>query len=192
MRIILIIVLGIHRNVNARAFEKSENSYKVPLVISSAFYGLPNSIDRMVKLLKWVLKMISLYLTNIFSQNPNEYIQRPSAKFRFKRSLADMNNWQPLNDQENGFKVLKSRCSQFIVLFENHFENLTKYQNHARLIPFIIMVWLNISQLYVMDLRKLWMKHIKIKCFEYFSYYWIKHTVQIKCIQNTENCSIYE
>ena len=66
--------------------------------------------------------MINLYLTIIFSQNPNEYIQRPSAKFRFKRSLADMNNWQPLNDQENGLKVLKWRCNQFIVLFENHFE----------------------------------------------------------------------
>ena len=82
----------------------SENSFEVPLVISSAFYGLPNSIGRMVKLLKWVFETINLYLTNNFSQNPNEYIQRPSAKFRFKRSLADMNNWQPLNDQGNGFK----------------------------------------------------------------------------------------
>ena len=99
MRNILIIVLGIHRNVNAGAFENIVNSYEVPLVISSAFYGLPNSIGRMVKLLKWVFDMINLYLTIIFSQNPNEYIQRPSAKFRFKRSLADMNNWQPLNDQ---------------------------------------------------------------------------------------------
>ena len=86
--------------------KKSGNSYEVPLVISSAFYGLPNSIGRMVKLLKWVFEMINLNLTIIFSQNPNEYIQRPSAKFRFKRSLADMNNWQPLNDQGNGIEVL--------------------------------------------------------------------------------------
>ena len=121
MRIIWIIVEGIHRNVNELS-KKSENSYEVPMVISSAFYGLPNSIGRMVKLLKWVFEMINLYLTNIFSQNPNEYIQRPSAKFRFKRSLADMNNWQPLNDQGNGLKVLQWRCNQFIVLFEHHFE----------------------------------------------------------------------
>ena len=73
------------------------------------------------------------------------------------------------------------------------FWNLNKYQKHARLIPFIIMVWLNISQLYAMDLRKLWMKRIKIKCFEYFSFLcWINHNLQIKCIQNTENGSMYD